>query len=135
MSSNLKFTMASPSKDLYENITKSKQLLSNIFPQLNTTIGEAAMVAAKSINSTVYPIAVVPGNENGSLVYDIWLVDSKVNNIYNVQIDIGNGKVLSSQNTLISNSSHPFIKGVSKIGNKSMPWPLCRITDECPKPF
>ena len=51
---------------------------------------------SSTYQSTAHAISAHLGVQNGFLVYTVWVIDSG-NNIHRVIVDVGNGKVLSSQ--------------------------------------
>ena len=67
-----------------------------ISSQVHTSLVNATMTAEKTVGSNAHAVSAHLGMENGFLVYTLWVIDSG-NNLHRVIVDVGNGKVLSSQ--------------------------------------
>ena len=67
-----------------------------ISSQVHTSLVNATMTAEKTVGSNAHAVSSHVGVQNGFLVYTVWVIDSG-NNIHRVIVDVGNGKVLSSQ--------------------------------------
>jgi hypothetical protein len=64
--------------------------------QIKVGLSQATDAAQKAVGNNSRAVAAHLGVANGYLVYTVWLVDSSFN-FHRAIVDVGNGKVLSSQ--------------------------------------
>jgi hypothetical protein len=64
--------------------------------QIKVGLSQATDAAQKAVGNNSRAVAAHLGVANGYLVYTVWLVDSS-SNFHRAIVDVGNGKVLSSQ--------------------------------------
>ena len=71
-------------------------------PRVHTSLNDATTAAINSVGGNSSAVAAFIRPENGFLVYNVIVLDAS-NNIHRVIVDVGNGKVLSSQSMSMTN--------------------------------
>src|SRR5919198_241193 len=88
------------------NITGSVPILPAMIETLksrvHTSLNDATTAAINSVGGNSSAVAAFIRPENGFLVYNVIVLDAS-NNIHRVIVDVGNGKVLSSQSMSMTN--------------------------------
>jgi uncharacterized membrane protein YkoI len=101
------------------NITGSINLTTTIgnalASQIKISLSQAADAAEKAVGNNSHAVSAHLGQANGYLVYTVCLVDSSFN-FHRAIVDVGNGKVLSSQQLPMRHGMMGLMMGPGMMG-------------------
>src|SRR5919198_3768179 len=88
--------MGNPGVNITGSVPIFPTIANAIGSQVHISLSNATMTAEKNVSSNAHGVAARLGVQNGFLVYTVEVIDPS-NNFHRVIVDVGNGKVLSSQ--------------------------------------
>jgi uncharacterized membrane protein YkoI len=88
--------MGNPGVNITGSVPIFPTIANAIASQVHVSLSNATTTAEKNVSSNAHGVAARLGVQNGFLVYTIEVIDPS-NNFHRVIVDVGNGKVLSSQ--------------------------------------
>ena len=112
--------MGNPGVNITGSVPIFPTIANALASQVHISLSNATTTAEKNVSSNAHGVAARLGVENGFLVYTIEVIDPS-NNFHRVIVDVGNGKVLSSQQLSMREMMHGGMgMGMGMMGHPGM---------------